>query len=65
MIEAKTILDLSRINSLRYEKLSGSKKGLSSVRVSSKYRLESEEHIEDGEEFATICNIIELSNHYN
>lgn len=54
MIEAKTILDLSRINSLRYEKLSGSKKGLSSVRVSSKYRLEFEEHIEDGEEFATI-----------
>ena len=64
MIETKNIFDLSRINSLRYEKLTGNKKGLSSVRVSDKYRLEFKEEIADGEEIASICNIIELSNHY-
>ena len=64
MIEANTILDIARINSLRYEKLSGDKKGLSSVRVNDKYRIEFEEHMEDGKNIATICNIVELSNHY-
>ena len=40
MISVKNVLELSRINSLRYEKLSGNKKGLSSVRVNGKYRIE-------------------------
>jgi proteic killer suppression protein len=65
MIEAKTIQDIVRINSLRYEKLLGNKQGVSSVRVNDKYRIEFEEHFEKGQAFATICNIIELSNHYN
>ena len=65
MIEAKTIQDIVRINSLRYEKLLGNKQGLSSVRVNDKYRIEFEEHFEEGQVFATICNIVELSNHYN
>jgi proteic killer suppression protein len=65
MIEAKTIQDIVRINSLRYEKLLGNKQGVSSVRVNDKYRIELEEHFEKGQAFATICNIIELSNHYN
>lgn len=64
MIGAKDIQALSRINSLRYEKLHGDKKGLSSVRVSDKYRIEFEEHRNADEDIATICNIIELSNHY-
>ena len=49
----------------RYEKLLGNKQGVSSVRVNDKYRIEFEEHFEKGQAFATICNIIELSNHYN
>jgi len=65
MISVKNVLELRRINSLRYEKLSGNKKGLSSVRVNDKYRIEFEEHAENQENIATICNLIELSNHYN
>ena len=56
--------DLMQINSLRYEKLKGNKYGLSSVPVSDKYRIEFEEQQINGEESITICNIIELSNHY-
>lgn len=40
---AKQIEDLYPIRSLGYEKLIGDKKGLSSVRVSDKYRIEFEE----------------------
>ena len=65
MIEAKTIQDIVRINSLRYEKLLGNKQGVSSVRVNDKYRMEFEENLEKGQPFATICKIKELSTHYN
>ena len=53
------------VNSLHYERLNGDKQGLSSVRVNNKYRIEFEEWYEDGETIASICNIIELSNHYD
>lgn len=58
------ITGLLQYKSLNYEKLIGNKVGLSSVRVNDQYRIEFEEHIRDGEIFATICNIIKLSNHY-
>ena len=61
----KNILGLMKYNSLRYEKLSGDKEGLSSVRVNDQYRIEFEEQIKDNEMIATICNIMELSNHYH
>ncbi len=64
MAEAIKPEDLILINSLRYEKLKGTKYGLSSVRVSDKYRIEFEEHHINGDESITICSIIELSNHY-
>ena len=64
MIYASDPNELSRINSLNYEKLKGNKKGLSSVRVSDKYRIEFEELHEQNEEIITICNIIDFSNHY-
>lgn len=64
MIAAKNTSDLARINSMRYEKLIGDKENLSSVRVSDKYRLEFEEVHRDGEVYATICRLTELSNHY-
>ncbi len=64
MIRTRDVMGLRQYNSLRYEKLSGDKKGLSSVRVNSQYRIEFEEHIRDGEIIASICRIIDLSNHY-
>ena len=56
------ISDLLRYRSLRYEKLVGDKAGLESVRVNNQYRLEFK-----SSEMSriTICNIIELSNHYH
>lgn len=62
---AKRVEDLFPIKSLYYEKLSGNKKGIESVRVNQQYRIEFKSTI-TGEEpdTITICSIIELSNHY-
>lgn len=62
---AKNTEELYPIKSLNYEKLIGDKKGLESVRVDNKYRIEFISSVE-GEEpnTITICSIIELSNHY-
>lgn len=64
MISMTNVLGLSRYNSLNYEKLRGDKKGLSSVRINDQYRIEFEERFSEGEQIATICNITDLSNHY-
>ena len=64
MIDTPDVLSLAKYNSLNYEKLVGDKAGLSSVRVSDQYRIEFEEIKQDNEVIATICNITELSNHY-
>jgi proteic killer suppression protein len=61
---AKTVNDLFPFNSLNYEKLKGDKAGLESVRVTDKYRLEIKTEIIQLETIVTICNIIELTNHY-
>ena len=63
---ANKIEDLFPIKSLNYEKLSGNKKGLESVRVNDKYRIEFISFLE-GEEpnTITICEITELNNHYS
>lgn len=53
--------DLFRYQSLHYEKLIGDKEGLESVRVNNQYRIEFRSSENEG---ITICNIIELSNHY-
>jgi proteic killer suppression protein len=62
---AKNTEELYPIRSLNYEKLLGDKKGIESVRVDGKYRIEFITTLE-GEEpnSITICSIIELSNHY-
>jgi len=57
--------DLFRYHSLHYEKLTGDKVGLESVRVNHQYRIEFKSSFKDNEKTITICNIIELSNHYN
>lgn len=54
-------IDLFRYRSLHYEKLTGDKAGLESVRVNDQYRIEFKSSFDGG---ITICNIIELSNHY-
>ena len=64
MMEAENVDVLALVGGLHYEHLSGDKKGLSSVRVNKKYRVEFTEHAEGNERIATICNIVELSNHY-
>jgi len=64
MISQPDVIALMRYNSLNYEKLKGNKAGISSVRVNDQYRIEFEEYIVENKTVATICNIIELSNHY-
>lgn len=64
MKQQENVLGLTKYGSLHYEKLHGDKEGLSSVRVNDQYRIEFTESMEEGKQIATICNIIELSNHY-
>ncbi len=64
MRDTDDVLGLLRYNALNYERLSGDKAGISSVRVNDQYRIEFEEETENGKTVATICNITELSNHY-
>ncbi|MDR0333019.1 MAG: type II toxin-antitoxin system RelE/ParE family toxin [Dysgonamonadaceae bacterium] len=58
------IEDLYPINSLHYEVLKGDKKGISSIRVNDQYRIEFTVNKVESETVVTICNILELSNHY-
>ena len=56
--------DLYRFNALHYEVLKGDKKGVKSVRVNDQYRIEFTTSQYMSETIVTICNILELSNHY-
>lgn len=64
LIDAEKIEELMLINSLNYEVLKGDKKGVSSIRVNNKYRIEFTVKETMDEPIITVCNIIELSNHY-
>lgn len=64
MISLQNVSELNKFTGLHYEKLIGDKAGLSSVRVNNQYRIEFKEIIENNETFAEVCNIVELSNHY-
>ena len=57
--------DLYCFHALHYEVLVGDKKGIESVRVGQKYRIEFRSERVENEKVVTICNIIELSNHYH
>jgi proteic killer suppression protein len=61
---AESIEDLYPIQSLQYEVLKGDKKGISSIRVNKQYRIEFTTSQVASETVVTVCNIIELSNHY-
>jgi len=62
--EANGIEALYRINSLNYEVLKGDKQGISSIRVDRQYRIEFTVTNKDIEPVVTLCNILDLSNHY-
>lgn len=56
---------LYKFNSLNFEALEGDKAGMFSIRVNDKYRIEFTLHTDQNRPLLTICNIIELSNHYD
>lgn len=55
---------LYQLHSLNYEVLQGDKRGISSVRINRKYRLEFTVREVLDEEIITICRLLEISNHY-
>ena len=61
---ATRIEELFRINSLHYKILKGDKNSISSIRVNDQYRIEFTTNQIASETVVTICNILELSNHY-
>ena len=59
------IEELFRYNALRYEKLKGDKKELSSLRINNQYRLEFREILNPSNVFQVeICSIVDITNHY-
>ena len=64
LLSAENIEELFTIHSLNYKVLQGDKKGISSIRVNTQYRIEFTVKSEGIEPVITICNILELSNHY-
>lgn len=65
LLESVSVVeDLFRYHSLHYEVLVGDKAGLESVRVNNQYRIEFKTTKVVSEIVVTVCNIIELSNHY-
>lgn len=64
LIGSSSVETLWQIRSLNYEVLTGDKAGRSSVRVNDQYRVEFTVDMSDGDPVVTICNVLELSNHY-
>lgn len=64
LIGASNIEALFTINSLNYEVLKGDKNGISSIRVNKQYRIEFTVTEQGVDSIVTVCNILELSNHY-
>ena len=62
--QANRIEEIVVINSFNYEVLKGNKAGISSIRVNDQYRIEFTVKRVALESVVTICNILELSNHY-
>ena len=64
LMDASSVEALYRVHSLNYEVLSGDKEGISSIRVNDQYRIEFVVSETADEPIVTICNVINLSNHY-
>ena len=56
---------LYKFNALHFEALKGDREGLFSVRVNDQYRIEFTLNADSDSPLLTICNIVELSNHYD
>lgn len=65
LMKATSKEELYPIKSLHFEALHGDKKGLFSVKVNDQYRIEFSLTENFEEPILTICNIVELSNHYD
>jgi len=65
LVNAEKMEELFTYNSLRYEKLIGDKKGISSVRINNQYRLEFRE-ISNSNNILKIeiCSLTDITNHY-
>ena len=61
---ANRIEDLFVFSSLNFESLSGNKSGRYSIRANGQYRIEFLIENEGDQMQVSICNILELSNHY-
>ena len=64
LIQAKRKEDLFPFKSLHFESLHGDKEGRFSIKANDQYRIEFTLTETDEEPVVTICNILELSNHY-
>lgn len=65
LIESLSVVqDFDRYHSLNYEMLTGDKAGIESVRVNNKYRIEFKTVNVVSEIVVTVCNILDLTNHY-
>ena len=64
LLGASCIEALFSVNALNYEVLKGDKTGISSIRVNKQYRIEFTVTSESIDPIVSICNILELSNHY-
>ena len=64
LIMARRIEDLFPFKSLHFEALHGDKEGRFSVKANDQYRVEFTVEQTTDEPVVTICNIMELSNHY-
>ena len=63
--DAQRMEELFQYNALRYEKLSGNKKGLSSLRINDQYRLEFREvQGQATEAVIELCSLVDITNHY-
>jgi len=65
LINSERMEELFTYNSLRYEKLKGNKKGLSSLRINDQYRLEFREIVNSNNTIEVeICSLTDITNHY-
>lgn len=64
LIQARCKEDLFPFKSLHFEALHGDKEGRFSVRANDQYRVEFTITETEDEPVVSICNIMELSNHY-
>jgi proteic killer suppression protein len=64
LIHAQRIEDLFPFKSLHFEALHGDREGRFSVKANDQYRVEFSIEVSDNEPVVTICNVLELSNHY-